>query len=199
MAPEILKNIPYDESADMWSVGVIIYVILCGHPPFADEVQAKLFEKIRLGDYDMESSGWKGISEDAKHLIRNLLQINPQQRWTAKQALHCKWLVEDDPNLEKVILEETLISIKKRKSRLKNVAKTIMWMNRHSIGLADSDVQAAAAAAAAAAAEDESEGGDDSVQRTSEEDPTLSLTENDFSEMSLAELMAGASDKAAMI
>jgi serine/threonine protein kinase len=188
----------------MWSLGVILFVILSGHPPFADDVQAVLFEKIRTGDYDMETPEWMDISDDAKHLVRNLLQINPLQRWTAKQALHCKWLVEDDPRLEKVVLAETYNLIRQRKSRLKNVAKTIMWMNRHSIR--KSIVSAAAAAAevmssnSEPAAAEAAEDGNGTAKEAAEADEwTESSTQVEYSEKSIAELMAGATDEAVMI
>ncbi len=50
VAPEILKNIPYDQSVDMWSVGVILYILICGYPPFMDDDQNVLFEIIQLGE-----------------------------------------------------------------------------------------------------------------------------------------------------
>ena len=202
VAPEILKNIPYDESADMWSVGVILFVILCGHPPFADDVQTVLFEKIRIAEYDMDTPEWANISDDAKLLVRNLLHVNPQQRWTAKQALHCKWLVEDDPRLEKIVLSETYNLIRKRKSRLKNVAKTIMWMNRHSIR--KSVVSATAATTeiivtASSGSADDEEGKAAEKKPLTDDESTQNSTENEFSEKSIAELMAGATDEAVMI
>ena len=202
VAPEILKNIPYDESADMWSVGVMLFVILCGHPPFADDVQAVLFEKIRVADYEMDTPEWKDISDDAKHLVRNLLHVNPQQRWTAKQALHCKWLVEDDPRLEKIVLAETYNLIRKRKSRLKNVAKTIMWMNRHSIRKSVLSAAVATAEITAAASSDSADDEEAKAAKTrpsSDDESTQNSTENEFSEKSIAELMAGATDEAVMI
>lgn len=91
VAPEILKNHPHDEMADMWSVGVIIFVILVGYPPFIEEDQRVLFRKIRLGDYCFLEEDWSGISKEAKNLITKLLIVDPDQRWTASQALGHKW------------------------------------------------------------------------------------------------------------
>ena len=127
VAPEILKNIPYDQSADMWSVGVILYVLLVGYPPFADSNQSVLFQRIRTGDYEFHETEWKGISEDAKDLIRNLLVVDPLQRWTAKQALQCAWLKKEDKSLD-VELTASLEAIKRSKRKFKNVAKTIIMM-----------------------------------------------------------------------
>lgn len=130
VAPEILKNIPYDESADMWSVGVILYVLLSGRPPFVDENQTSLFEKIRIGEYSFDGPEWLNVSEDAKDLIRHLLLVDPSRRWTAKQALQSKWLREDEGSLENIDLSMNLHEMRKRRTqKLKNVAKAIMWMN----------------------------------------------------------------------
>jgi serine/threonine protein kinase len=189
VAPEVLKNIPYDQTVDCWSVGIILYVILCGHPPFADKVQSVLFEKIRIGEYDTESQAWKNISDDAKQLVRSLLHINPQQRWTAKQALHCKWLVDEDPNLKKVVLAETYDLIRNRKSRLKNVARTIMWMNRHSLGKDDDSSRVATPDST------DSEQAEAALIKSSDEDSTTDCSDNEFSEKSVAELMVDESEE----
>ena len=127
VAPEILKNIPYDQSADMWSVGVILYVLLVGYPPFASENQNVLFQKIRTADFSFRESDWSGISEDAKELIKNLLVVDPLQRWTAKRSLQCKWFAADTKSMEAIDLSGGAAKkIRARKKRFFSVAKTIM-------------------------------------------------------------------------
>jgi len=100
VAPEILKNCPYDQSADLWSVGVILYVLLCGYPPFASEHQATLFGQIRTGQWKFAPTEyWEHISQEAKDVVAHLLVVNPHQRWTAKQALSADWFameLQDD-------------------------------------------------------------------------------------------------------
>jgi serine/threonine protein kinase len=131
VGPEVLKNIPYDQSVDMWSVGVIIYVLLCGYPPFANDNQSLLFQSIRTGEWQFIDKDWAGISEDAKDLIRKLLTVNPLRRLTAKDALSCEWLVQDDATLIGNDLSHSTELIKKGKRRsLKSVAKTIVWMTK---------------------------------------------------------------------
>ena len=67
----------------MWSVGVILFVMLCGYPPFADESQEKMFERIKQGDWKFDEEDWKEISGEAKALISSLLVTNPERRATA--------------------------------------------------------------------------------------------------------------------
>lgn len=86
-APEILKNHPHDESCDMWSIGVIIFVSLVGYPPFIEEDQRVLFRKIRLGEYSFFDEDWVGISKESRDLISSLLVVDPDQRLSASQAI----------------------------------------------------------------------------------------------------------------
>jgi calcium/calmodulin-dependent protein kinase I len=130
VAPEVLKNIPYDQSVDMWSVGVIIYVLLCGYPPFANDNQSLLFQSIRTAEWHFVDKDWAGISEDAKDLIRNLLTVDPMRRLTAKDALCCEWFVQDDATLIGHDLSHSTELMKKGKRSLKSVAKTIIWMTK---------------------------------------------------------------------
>lgn len=92
VAPEILTGTPYDESADMWSVGVILYILLGGYPPFIDDNQRKLFRKIRKGQYEFHEEYWGPVSMDAKNLISNLLCVNAGDRLTAREAMNSNWI-----------------------------------------------------------------------------------------------------------
>lgn len=90
VAPEVLECKPYDKGCDMWSVGVITYVLLTGCFPFWDKNNAVLYEKIRRVEY-----GWPSgseISPEAKDLIRHLIEKNPEKRFTAEQALQHPWV-----------------------------------------------------------------------------------------------------------
>jgi len=92
VAPEVLTNEDYDSSVDLWSIGVIIYILLCGYPPFYADNAPSLFKKIMECRYDFDDSSWDGVSEDAKDLIRHLLVKNPKERWTAKQCAEHAWV-----------------------------------------------------------------------------------------------------------
>jgi len=115
VAPEILKGHPYDQAIDMWSVGVIIYVALVGYPPFLEQDQRIMLDKIRHGKYEFFEEDWSAISEQARGLIRRLLVVDPDNRWSASQALHHEWIAEiDDVKLSKHELRSSLASLTRR-------------------------------------------------------------------------------------
>eukprot|EP01097_Dermamoeba_algensis_P006627 TRINITY_DN412_c0_g1_i8.p1 TRINITY_DN412_c0_g1~~TRINITY_DN412_c0_g1_i8.p1 ORF type:complete len:376 (-),score=98.78 TRINITY_DN412_c0_g1_i8:277-1404(-) len=92
VAPEVLTQDSYDKSVDMWSLGVIIYILLCGFPPFYADTPPELFKKIMDVKYDFDDPAWDNVSEAAKNVIRNLLVKDPQKRWTAQQCLRDSWV-----------------------------------------------------------------------------------------------------------
>ncbi|CAN0412134.1 unnamed protein product, partial [Hapterophycus canaliculatus] len=66
VAPEILRHQPYTTTVDMWSIGVIIYIILAGYPPFHDEDQNRLYRKIKAGHFRFDPEYWNDVSSEAK-------------------------------------------------------------------------------------------------------------------------------------
>merc|ERR1712146_395524 len=81
---------------DTWSVGVILYILLCGFPPFYEEDLPALFEQIMSGRYDFPSPWWDPISEQAKDLVNCLLKVNPEERYSSAQILEHPWIKESD-------------------------------------------------------------------------------------------------------
>ena len=108
IAPEVLSR-NYTELCDLWSCGVIMYILLTGRPPFNGINEEEIMKKIKDGVYDMSRYPWGIISEDAKDLIKGLLQVNPKKRFTAKQALEHKWFKN-----EKIKASQTCYNIKNR-------------------------------------------------------------------------------------
>ncbi|CAG8801087.1 18458_t:CDS:2, partial [Dentiscutata erythropus] len=88
-APEVLKELDHGKPVDMWAIGVITYFLLCGNIPFGDgELMA-----IIQADYRFEPQEcWERISERAKDFISKLLNVDPDSRFTAHQALNHSWL-----------------------------------------------------------------------------------------------------------
>eukprot|EP00753_Platysulcus_tardus_P000415 PLAT10435.1.p1 GENE.PLAT10435.1~~PLAT10435.1.p1 ORF type:complete len:364 (-),score=195.57 PLAT10435.1:142-1233(-) len=92
VAPEILEARPYDSAVDLWSLGVIAYILLCGFPPFYEENNSRLFNAIKAGDFDYPSPFWDDVSSEAKDLINCLLVVDPTERYTARQVLDHPWI-----------------------------------------------------------------------------------------------------------
>ena len=109
MAPEVLAQKPYGKSVDVWSIGVISYILLCGYPPFYADNAPALFKKIMDVKYDFDDPSWDDVSDEAKHLIRHLLVKNTEERYTAEQCRNHPWVAGDkasdkplNPRLDKL-------------------------------------------------------------------------------------------------
>lgn len=88
----------YDKGCDMWSIGVILYIMLCGYPPFYSEVPnqpitQRMRKKIMSGNFDFPQREWDKISDDAKDLIRHLLCVEASERIGVDNLLRHRWLV----------------------------------------------------------------------------------------------------------
>lgn len=78
----------------MWSAGVILYILLCGYPPFYGQSDAAILDKVRAGNYSFERPEWRTVTETAKDLIRHLLVVNPEDRYTIDEALEHPWITQ---------------------------------------------------------------------------------------------------------
>jgi len=108
VAPEVLAQKPYGKAVDVWSIGVISYILLCGYPPFYDENDANLFAQILKGEFEFDSPYWDDISEEAKDFIRSLMCVNVEHRLTCEAALdHC-WItgVQSEKNIHATVSEQ---------------------------------------------------------------------------------------------
>ncbi|KAH3773574.1 MAP kinase-interacting serine/threonine-protein kinase 1-like isoform X2 [Dreissena polymorpha] len=113
MAPEVVdawvgESFSYDKKCDLWSLGIILYIMLCGYPPFYGQCgsecgwergemcqacQEMLFTSIQDGFYEFPEAEWSCVSEEAKDLIRRLLVREPSKRYSAADVLRHKWIV----------------------------------------------------------------------------------------------------------
>jgi serine/threonine protein kinase len=97
MAPEIIRGDPYGSAVDLWSIGVITYVMVAGFPPFDGENDVEVFASILSIRYSFPSPEWDTISSSAKHFISSLLKDSPKDRLTASEALEHPWIVNNTP------------------------------------------------------------------------------------------------------
>jgi serine/threonine protein kinase len=100
VAPEILEGCGYGKEVDYWSIGVILYTLLWGLPPFIEDQNADLFEKIKTADYWFPSPDWDHVSDLAKDLISKLLVLDPDKRLIADEILEHPWMVESGKDNE---------------------------------------------------------------------------------------------------
>jgi len=106
IAPEVLSG-GYNEAADVWSAGVILYILLSGIPPFWGKTKSKIFECIRSMELRFPSDPWDRVSDSAKELVTGMLRRDPRQRLTAKQVLGEPWIhlfVSEATNLKFPVL-----------------------------------------------------------------------------------------------
>ena len=90
MAPEVIKR-KYNEKCDIWSCGVIMYILLTGRPPFDGEDDNEILENVKIGKYDMTNHPFPLLSDESKDLITKLLEYNPNKRISASEALNHSW------------------------------------------------------------------------------------------------------------
>ncbi|CAI5942032.1 unnamed protein product [Closterium sp. NIES-64] len=94
LAPEVLAE-KYGPEADIWSAGVVLYILLCGLPPFWGTTNEAIFEAIKEATLNLVRPPWPNISEDAKDLVRQMLNRNPKKRITIEEILEHPWIVKN--------------------------------------------------------------------------------------------------------
>ncbi|KAL9187227.1 hypothetical protein ACHAXT_001330 [Thalassiosira profunda] len=93
VAGEVLRK-SYDRSCDLWSVGVVAYILLCGYPPFNGANAEQTHKSVLRGKYCFPAEDWKDVDREALDFINSLLQVNPRRRMTAAQALRHPWIAK---------------------------------------------------------------------------------------------------------
>jgi len=115
IAPEVLaKN--YTFACDVWSLGVIMYILLCGYPPFYGDSDPEIFDRVRKGYFDFDSEEWTVVSDLAKNLIKEMLNMDMENRPTATACLQHDWFADVElptsPHTENVLSKQNMSSLK---------------------------------------------------------------------------------------
>lgn len=137
VAPEILNNVPYGTKVDLWALGVIMFTIIGGCPPFYDSTNQGTFQKILNGDYTFDDQNWGHVSEECKDVIRNLLTFDPKERWCTQQCLGSRWIKGDPSVLSTISLRPNQLRLQEHQARqkMKAAVYAVIGMNRlHDVG-----------------------------------------------------------------
>jgi len=133
VAPEIIKEKPYGLEVDMWSCGVIVFILLGGYPPFddSDGVNA-MYACIKAGKFSFDDRFWSSVSHEAKAFIKSLLQVDPSKRPSAAAAMNHDWFTKHAMELSTTDLKTTIENMKQWNARrkLKGGVKAIMAAQR---------------------------------------------------------------------
>lgn len=130
VAPEVLRR-KYGHEADVWSCGVILYILLCGVPPFWAESEQGIFDAVLKGHIDFSSDPWPLISASAKELIKKMLKQDPRERLTAREVLQHPW-VKVDGEASDVPLDSAVMTKLKQFSamnKMKRLALKVIAQN----------------------------------------------------------------------
>ncbi|KAK4264246.1 hypothetical protein QN277_025453 [Acacia crassicarpa] len=126
MAPEVLRR-NYGPEVDVWSAGVILYILLCGVPPFWAETEQGVALAILRGVIDFKREPWPQISDSAKSLVRQMLEPNPEKRLTAQQVLEHPWL-QNAKKASNVPLGDIVRTRLKQFSMMNRFKKKALWV-----------------------------------------------------------------------
>ncbi|KAL8151208.1 hypothetical protein V2J09_021016 [Rumex salicifolius] len=130
VAPEVLRR-NYGKEIDVWSAGVILYILLSGVPPFWAETEKGIFDAILAGKVDFECDPWPSISNSAKDLVKSMLTKDPKKRITAAQVLEHPWMREGGEASDKPMDSAVLTRMKQFRAmnKLKKLALKVIAQN----------------------------------------------------------------------
>eukprot|EP00747_Dinoflagellata_sp_TGD_P146976 gnl/TRDRNA2_/TRDRNA2_176747_c0_seq27.p1 gnl/TRDRNA2_/TRDRNA2_176747_c0~~gnl/TRDRNA2_/TRDRNA2_176747_c0_seq27.p1 ORF type:complete len:521 (+),score=112.15 gnl/TRDRNA2_/TRDRNA2_176747_c0_seq27:42-1565(+) len=127
VAPEVLRKSYSGSQCDMWSAGVVVFILISGYMPFSgsQETQCK---NIKAGIFKMDKKGWLKVSEDSKDFVRNLMVVDPAERMTAATALAHKWIAQRDKIEVSLVDQDTVNALESfsRESKFRRAALSMM-------------------------------------------------------------------------
>ncbi|XP_033019882.1 calcium/calmodulin-dependent protein kinase type IV isoform X2 [Lacerta agilis] len=130
-APEILRGCAYGPEVDMWSLGIITYILLCGFEPFYDERGDQyMFKRILNCEYDFVSPWWDDVSLNAKDLVKKLIVLDPKKRLTTFQALQHPWVTGKAANFAHMDTAQKKLQEFNARRKLKAAVKAVVASTR---------------------------------------------------------------------
>lgn len=131
IAPEVLRK-KYDEKCDLWSCGVILYILLCGYPPFGGQTDQEILKRVEKGKFVFDPPDWNKVSDDAKRLVEMMLTYDSSKRISAEEALSHPWIVRmsavKDVEVPKNELAGALTNMKKFQDSQKLAQAAMLFM-----------------------------------------------------------------------
>lgn len=125
VAPEVLKG-EYDQKCDLWSLGAITFIMLCGEPPFIGKTNSEIFKKILNEEISFENSKWKKISKEAKDFIKRCMQKNAEKRISSLEAFDHPWFKSINEEVSNINLDSDILNNIKNFSSPENFKKLIL-------------------------------------------------------------------------
>lgn len=110
-APEIVKDQRYSKEVDVWALGCVLYILLCGFPPFFNDNIDELTRAVAKGKFEFLSPWWDEISSDAKNCVSKLLTVDPKERYTIREFMRDPWILEFLNRSEDVISDSNKVDI----------------------------------------------------------------------------------------
>jgi len=105
-------NANYNEKCDIWSIGVITYMVLSGKAPFYGKTDPDIYASVRRGKFEFSAPSWKLVSQDAKDFISALLTVDHKKRPSAQAALEHKWILMAKDTVDVEVAGDVLANMK---------------------------------------------------------------------------------------
>lgn len=110
VAPEVLQKLPYGKECDFWAIGIVTYILLCGAPPFQEENDYDLYDKIINCNYDFDDEIFDDVSVEAKDFVSKILVADPKERLTCESMLSHPWMTKEHLSENKLSKAQTMLS-----------------------------------------------------------------------------------------
>ncbi len=130
LSPEVISGV-YDEKCDIWSLGVILYILLCGYPPFNGSTKEQIIQTIQAGVYDFPENEWEDVSDEAKSLVKAMLTYDSEQRPSAADCISYPFFQIYRRGEDKTLSKSIITNMKKFHVDSKIQQAALIFMTNH--------------------------------------------------------------------